>query len=512
MPDAFNGETDPVERLKQLDKGNLSELGYFKVEKMMQPVLEQIAEEGEKRIDELHALLKDKDSWSCLFALYALRKIKSEKSVMPLIEFLKGAGKSNFEAETGAMRAIADIGNPAVEPLIEEIKAAFLRKEYDHILVSALGEIEDERARSFVLSVANDFVSRPEDFAGWFQTGNFADCVAKNMDEEELLVLRKILEIPGLPERDKRKVEVIVAHSENSLEAEKLRKSKRLKKFFERMGLNAERMSELKASLPAKSIISLATENRIGKRDVLLREASEQAERNPDLLHALLMDEHPVPLVILKVLGEIKSEKSVPFIIEMARNTVNPIISETASEALKSIGGTALDVLLAETKKTFQKKEPSFHLTLGLAGFEDPRVDSFARWAVKGYLNDPEGLGSSFRINDFVYLFRKRDNKDLAALMRDADVESGFFYESQIRDVREAIEITTDCKSFERKFEERPEELQSATISRLIEQQRILEMEAQPKPKKTGRNEPCHCGSGKKYKKCGLDGDRSAAD
>ena len=30
---------------------------------------------------------------------------------------------------------------------------------------------------------------------------------------------------------------------------------------------------------------------------------------------------------------------------------------------------------------------------------------------------------------------------------------------------------------------------------------------AKKKPRKLGRNEPCHCGSGKKYKKCCLDKD-----
>jgi hypothetical protein len=34
---------------------------------------------------------------------------------------------------------------------------------------------------------------------------------------------------------------------------------------------------------------------------------------------------------------------------------------------------------------------------------------------------------------------------------------------------------------------------------------------SQPPKKVLGRNEPCHCGSGKKYKQCHLDKDEAAA-
>ena len=34
---------------------------------------------------------------------------------------------------------------------------------------------------------------------------------------------------------------------------------------------------------------------------------------------------------------------------------------------------------------------------------------------------------------------------------------------------------------------------------------------AQPQKKTLGRNDPCHCGSGKKYKQCHLDKDEAAA-
>jgi hypothetical protein len=36
-------------------------------------------------------------------------------------------------------------------------------------------------------------------------------------------------------------------------------------------------------------------------------------------------------------------------------------------------------------------------------------------------------------------------------------------------------------------------------------------VETQPPKKTLGRNDPCHCGSGKKYKQCHLDKDETAA-
>ena len=40
--------------------------------------------------------------------------------------------------------------------------------------------------------------------------------------------------------------------------------------------------------------------------------------------------------------------------------------------------------------------------------------------------------------------------------------------------------------------------------------QRLIQWAAGPEPvRAVGRNEPCHCGSGKKYKRCCLDTDAS---
>ena len=62
--------------------------------------------------------------------------------------------------------------------------------------------------------------------------------------------------------------------------------------------------------------------------------------------------------------------------------------------------------------------------------------------------------------------------------------------------------------SLNQKFGKRHDKLKKEVkedIKRKIEEKGIsLE---KPEQRKLGRNEPCHCGSGKKYKKCCLDKD-----
>ena len=540
MENALTDEKSPVERLKLFDDEKGRKLDYPETEKVLMPVVEKIVKEGEKHLDEIHALLNTDQTWSHVFALKAVDKIKSEKSILPLIEFIKmNDASDNLGSSETAFQMLGGMGSPAVEPLIEEVNSSFRRKEYFVGLFAALEAIEDERIRPFLLSVAEDFVGRPEDFRGWFKMDHFANCLSKNEKPEELALLRKIERTPYLSERDARQVECVIEDFEGTrekkhfigglegmrearsvlsrlgdlseaesfgfgspedlLEEERLARPERMKEAFGILGLSAERIDQLTDSMPAGRLRSI-TEDDWRRNAAILSEAAGHAEKNPDLLHALLTEDNPLVSVnILKVLGEFKRKKSIPFIIQAAKNTSEPSVSEEASGALMSIGDPALDLLIEEAKETFREKNPSLHLTTGIAKFDDPRVDSFERWAVEYCLSDP-GEFEHFGIHEFVYLFRNRDNGDLAALLRSA--ETGSFSEKQVKDVRDAVEIAENPAAFERKFRGRPGEPRSKVISQLIRERENQEPEQ--RQKKTGRNEPCPCGSGKKYKKCCL--------
>ena len=81
--------SDLIEQLQQFDNAKGYNLSYKTVKKRLSPVISQIIQCNEQYAGELHNLIEDEETWSCLFALEILKEIKSGNSIPCLIEFIK---------------------------------------------------------------------------------------------------------------------------------------------------------------------------------------------------------------------------------------------------------------------------------------------------------------------------------------------------------------------------------------------------------------------------------------
>ena len=88
--------SDLIEQLQQFDNAKGYNLSYKTVKKRLSQVISRIIQSSEQYLEELHNLIENEETWSCLFALEILKEIKSEKSIPHLIEFIKKNENSDY--------------------------------------------------------------------------------------------------------------------------------------------------------------------------------------------------------------------------------------------------------------------------------------------------------------------------------------------------------------------------------------------------------------------------------
>lgn len=208
--DEMTDEIDSlVGELKQFDNPPGYELGHRKVEKMLAPVVQKIIQRGEAALDQLHALLSHEKTWSCSYALRILKEIRSEKSIPALVEFIRRTDESDYwDTGEDAMYALTAIGEPAVEPLLKEVKADIENRRFLGYMVGALTEIKDDRVYAFMADVIGDFLANEEKYRGWFSLELFVHDFGKQEKKEILPLLKRLLSL-GLTEHER--IEVIDA-------------------------------------------------------------------------------------------------------------------------------------------------------------------------------------------------------------------------------------------------------------------------------------------------------------
>lgn len=69
-----------IEELKQFDNEKGYRMKYETVKTKLAPIISQIIVEKGKYLDELHSLIQNEETWSCLFSLEILKELKNEKS------------------------------------------------------------------------------------------------------------------------------------------------------------------------------------------------------------------------------------------------------------------------------------------------------------------------------------------------------------------------------------------------------------------------------------------------
>lgn len=195
-----------VEKLKQFDNPAGYKMKHEEVKRRLDPVMQKIIQLERDNLDPLHALLLHEETWSCLFALQILKEIRSVKSIPYLVDFIRKNEKGDYwESCEGAMLALRAIGEPAVEPLLRELKSDFEKKNYFAYLVGSLTGIENERVFSWMIQTVQDYIDNREKYADWFDIQSFTFDFDIHGKKEALPLLRKLLEME-LPETEKREI------------------------------------------------------------------------------------------------------------------------------------------------------------------------------------------------------------------------------------------------------------------------------------------------------------------
>lgn len=192
-----------IEALQKYDNEEGYSLSYYEVKARLRDTIRKLVEKGERTLDHLHPLLIREETWSCYFALKIIKEIKSERLIPYLINFIrKNEDGDYWEACDDAMFALYSIGEPAVEPLLREVKIDFNNKNYYLFLVGSLTRIRDDRVYSFMKETLEDCIKDYEKYEEWFDIADFAygfDVQGK----KEILPLLKELTSVDLSEYDR---------------------------------------------------------------------------------------------------------------------------------------------------------------------------------------------------------------------------------------------------------------------------------------------------------------------
>lgn len=207
----MNGEeiSSLIESLKACDNEKGYRLQYREVKEKLSDTIAKLTENGESALDFLHPLLLKEGTWSCLFALETLKGIKSEKSTPFLMEFIKKNENEDhlWDDCEEAMFALSAIGEPAIEPLLEEVNSAFESKIYYTYLVGALTRIKDEKVYAFMKNIVEDFIGNYRKYKGWFNIECFVYEFESQGNKEILPLLKKMASMEELTGHERTEVE-----------------------------------------------------------------------------------------------------------------------------------------------------------------------------------------------------------------------------------------------------------------------------------------------------------------
>lgn len=221
-----------------------------------------------------------------------------------------------------------------------------------------------------------------------------------------------------------------------------------------------------------------------------VRSLAEKGESALDHLHPLLIREETWScLFALEILREIKSERSIPYLINFIRKNEDGDYWEACEDAmfaLYSIGEPSVKPLLREIKIVFENETYYLFLVGALTKIKDDRVYSFMKETLEDCIKNYEKYVEWFDIPDFVYGFDAQGKKEILPLLQELLSIRGLSEYDRI-EIQDTISFIDDPEGFKQRIKE-------------------LRRELFTMDKKIGRNAPCPCGSGKKYKRCCLTG------
>jgi hypothetical protein len=194
-------------------------LEYDEVKKKLEYAIKELIGKNEKALDLLHKLLEGGGTWSCLFALEILQKIKNPKSINPIVKFIR---KNECKKECNlwedcdrACRGLMAIGKPAIAPLLLETKKDFSKKKYYGYIIEGFSNIKDDRVYNFLRETLEDYLKDYNKYKDWFEMGHFICGFHEQENKEVLSLIKELFGKDFLTKDDKNEIKGVIEHLEN---------------------------------------------------------------------------------------------------------------------------------------------------------------------------------------------------------------------------------------------------------------------------------------------------------
>jgi tetratricopeptide (TPR) repeat protein len=202
--------------LQEYDNKKGYKMNYAEVKIKLQDCVDKLTNKGEKALNFLHDLLKDEETWSCVFALEILKSIKSKRSIPYFIRYIIKNEKGGYgDSCEDAMLGLVAIGKPAIGPLLEEVKKQFRERNFYIYLCGALTDIKDERVYSFMKEITEDFLKDEQKYGGWFHIDIFASSFIEQENRAAIPILKELMKRDNLSRHEKIEIEDAIERLED---------------------------------------------------------------------------------------------------------------------------------------------------------------------------------------------------------------------------------------------------------------------------------------------------------
>jgi hypothetical protein len=215
-------------------------------------------------------------------------------------------------------------------------------------------------------------------------------------------------------------------------------------------------------------------------------------------LHFLIeFTDNPSCLLALEIIRAIKSPKSIPELIELIKENeydemdIYSGLCDEACFALTEIGEPSIEPLIKEIREDIGNKEYYGYLVEALANIKNDKVYLFMKELLENYVSDYKNYQDWFEIIPFIIGFHEQRNPEILPLLNKLLILKKWDKDEKV-EIQDVIYHFENPEEYEIEFEKSVEEMKKS-------------LEKFEKEEKVGRNEPCPCGSGKKYKRCCLD-------
>lgn len=498
-----------IEELKRYDNDEGYKLKYEEIKEELKPTIDELIKKRGEALDYLHCLLENKETWSCSLALEIIKEIKCVKSIPYLIKFIINNEKEEYgDYCEEAMQALKNIGELAIEPLLKEIRLQFEKKKFFIYLIGALTEIKSGKVYDYLVEVVEDYINNEEKYDGWFHIDQFTCGFDKQGNKEVLNLLKKLLNLDRVSNHEKIEIKSTIEIIEDP---DKWKK--KLGEDYKRLNpmLN-ELMKEENGDLN-KNINKEEIQKRMSTSDDNLevqfkcQDCNKKQNIKTGLIHQI-GEKH----VMFKFENEIMCKFCLGNNLKLTKDGEMDILFQ----GIGTLVGIKQGVLPVNDKVYVEDKEITFkesydyilerikqdpnngelYLRAGNVAKNFNKYNEAIKYYKKSIELDPKLIASYMNLVG-VYEYRYRHYK-----IKDAKVTAGFYLDEMADLFRTQNFNTVTIKNKETIIPFMGEKGESLDVH-------IPELvsipSAQHKRNKIGRNEPCPCGSGKKYKKCCLD-------